>query len=132
MNKAQRKLVILWVISFITFILIVLSSDLIIIRPKTLFWQLHEVYAFVIVILLIRYYKVWIDAVRRYPIIIIWLAIYGIAVAVGMFFEIFENIDLIDKFGKEVFFLGIAPLFLPFIIVDQIDEYRALGEQSNK
>ena len=90
MNKAQRKLVILWVISFITFILIVLSSDLIIIRPKTLFWQLHEVYAFVIVILLIRYYKVWIDAVRRYPIIIIWLAIYGIAVAVGMFFEIFE------------------------------------------
>ena len=136
MNKAQRKLVILWVISLIIFILMVINSDWIVENWKGL--QLPVIILISIAVVFSKRCYKWgdgskktNDAVQRYPIIKTWLAVYGIAIAAGIFITISKNIDLIEKFGNGGVFIAIAPIFLPFLIVEQIDRYRALGEQSN-
>ena len=68
----------------------------------------------------------------RYPLIKVWLAVYGLALAAGGGWVIYQSYNLLDHLGVGVVLLLFVFLLAPFLVAQQIDRYRELGGQSNK
>ena len=129
MTKGQKNLVIGWIISFIAFLLLVFNAAWVVEH-----WAIIQWPSFLIIFILIATSKRQFrlgdgseqinSAVSRYPIVKIWLLLYTLFVVLGLIYVTTNQYNITEELGYGVALLLFAPIFLPFIIIEQIDKYN--------
>jgi len=136
MNIAQKRLALLWMVAAISLAIFLLAADWILDRWDYLRWP-----ALALLFVAAAFHRKPMptreersqrlnDTVRRHPLVRTWLAVYGLLLAVGIYWVLKTHFDLIDL-GSAFFFLLIIGLLAPFVVAGQIDKYKELGAQSN-
>jgi hypothetical protein len=135
MNTAQKRLAWQWAAATVAVVAVLLSAQWILEEWDYLRWP-----ALVLLIIASAFHRKplprWSErsqrlneTVQKYPLIRVWLVLYGLFLAVGVFWVLKRHFELIDS--PAVFFLLFIGLLAPFLIADQVDKYKALGAQSN-
>ena len=68
---------------------------------------------------------------QRFPFLKTCLALYGVSLAIFIDYIFMADSHVLEHAGTFVIVLLIAPFLLPSIVVNEMDKFRALGEQSN-
>ena len=137
MNAAQKRLASRWILATTTVVIVLLSAQWMLEVWDYLRWP-----AWVLLVIAAVFSRKSIptwnerwdrinETAQRHPFVRVWLAVYGLLLATGVFWVLKTNLDVIDNFGMAFFLLLFIGLLAPFIIADQVDRYRALGAQSN-
>ena len=137
MNTAQKRLAGLWATAIIAVVIVLLSAEWMLEEWDYLRWP-----ALVLLAIAAAFHRKPLpswgersqrinETVQRHPFIRVWLAVYGLLLAIGVCWTLKTHFDLINGLGTAFFFLLFIGLVAPFVIADQVDKYKALGAQSN-
>ena len=132
MTKHQQKLVISWAFSLFVFLLMIIAADKEATFWAAIQWALIGAITFHYLLNQKRFkhgnkLPNPTPIIERYPFIKTWLLIYMFFIISCLLYVSTYNYNFINEFGYGSLLLMLAPIFLPFILVDQIDKYNERG-----
>ena len=134
MTKAQKKIASGWVLIIFLLVNWAIFDEWILEHWKIIQWPL---FAAVFIALMFSNAKKGAGEgrqeinriVKENPWIKIYLAIYGIALAIGVNYIIFNNINISKQVGTFELFCAILLLILPIFIIKQKEAYIEAGKE---
>ena len=129
MTKGQKNLILGWVVGFIALLFLLFNANWVVEN-----WAIIQWPSYIIILLLIvsskRQFKLGDGseqinyAASRYPFIKVWLLVYMLFVLLGLLYVSINSYSITEELGYGVALMLFAPIFLPFIIIEQIDKYN--------